>query len=141
MPSWCEGVMKIRGKYDDVERFILNQIVKVKKMDSIGWYDIVGVGYVKGTYKGHVTQDYIQIKDRPGGRAITVFNYSEAFRIHANDWLKIAKEYNVDVKGVFAEGGSEFAQQLLIENGSIVMNEELYYEDWDWDFPFPNLGG
>lgn len=38
MPSWCEGVMKIRGKYDDVERFILNQIVKVKK-----WILLVGM--------------------------------------------------------------------------------------------------
>ena len=141
MPSWCEGVMKIRGKYDDVERFVLKQIEKAKNIDDEGYAQEVKNSWIIGTYQGHVTQDYIQIKDRPGGRAITVFNYSEAFRIHANDWLKIAKEYNVDIKGVFAEGGSEFAQQLLIENGEIVMNEELYYDDWDWDFPFPNLGG
>ena len=141
MPSWCEGVMKIRGKYDEVERFVLKQVEKAKNIDDEGYAQEVKNSWIIGTYQGHVTQDYIQIKDRSGGRAIAVFNYSEAFRIHANDWLKIAKEYNVDVKGVFAEGGSEFAQQLLIENGEIVMNEELYYDDWDWDFPFPNLGG
>lgn len=141
MPNWCEGVMKIRGKYDDVERFVLNQIVKVKKMDSEGWYDVIGLGWIKGVRRGRVTQDYIHIKERPKGCAIIAFNYAEAWSIHVDEWLKISKKYHVDVKGFFVERGMEFTQEILIENGKIIVNDELHYDDWEWDCLFPNLGG
>nr|DAL93830.1 MAG TPA: hypothetical protein [Caudoviricetes sp.] len=37
--------------------------------------------------------------------------------------------------------GMEFCQNVIVEHGKIVKDEEIIYNDYEWECPFPNLGG
>lgn len=39
------------------------------------------------------------------------------------------------------ERGMEFSQVIEIVDGEIVQDEELHYNDWNWDCPCPEMGG
>ena len=39
------------------------------------------------------------------------------------------------------ERGMEFCQDIEIADGVVVKSEQITYDDWDWDCPFPEMGG
>jgi hypothetical protein len=56
-------------------------------------------------------------------------------------WAEISTKYNVDIKLFGFERGMEFAQEVIVLRGRKPITNDVQYEDWDWDCPFPRMGG
>ena len=82
------------------------------------------------------TYNYIEI-DTP----VLVFPVQEAWGFHSEGWLELAQKYNIDIRLYGIEQGMEFVQELEIIDGKITLDREIQYEDWDWQCPFPRMGG
>ena len=59
--------------------------------------------------------------------------FKQAWAIRANDLLNVCKEFNVDMKIQGFEMGQQFSQIVEIVDGEILQDEEIEYDDWDWD--------
>lgn len=53
----------------------------------------------------------------------------------------MCQEYRVDMKIEAYERGMEFGQLVEIINGEIRRNEDIEYNDYEWDCPCLTLGG
>lgn len=47
----------------------------------------------------------------------------------------------MDIRLYGFERGMEFNQEVIIENGEIVKDEEIKFDDYDWECVMPHLGG
>lgn len=76
-----------------------------------------------------------------GDKSICVVEFKAAWAIDPVPYLKLAKKYNVDIRLYGFERGMEFNQEVIIENGEIVKDEEIKFDDYDWECVMPHLGG
>lgn len=65
----------------------------------------------------------------------------QAWAFYSEGWLKLAKKYNIDIRLYGIEKGREFVQELEIINGEITLERVIHYDDWNWQCPFPRMGG
>ena len=161
MPNWCEGRMKVRGKFTDVVSCLQNSFVGLKygenlsmveapeniKIDTdyvesgefeISFHKIV---YVKGSRRAFVEGDcFVSAKDKES-QTTAVIPFKQAWAVIAENFVEMSKAYNVDIRIQAFECGMQFSQDVIIENGEIIKNEETKYENWDWDCPVPDWGG
>lgn len=154
MPNWCEGTLKIRGTFDNLKNFILNGL---RPVDAIGGtlppLEIdTGENYISAIvrsalYMEHTRRhfcepDYIELyTEEPDESIILMFPMKAAWEIEAESLLRLCKEFNVDMKIQGFERGMQFSQIIEIVNGEILQDDEIKYDDWDWDCPCPDLGG
>ena len=90
-------------------------------------------------YIGHEddeTYEYIDIES-----PILILPMKEAWGFDSEGWLELAKKYNVDIRLYGIEQGMQFAQEIEIVNGKVTLEREITYDDWDWECPFPRMGG
>ena len=166
MPNWIEGTMKLRGKISDIKRFIDEGIcgydfigeTKSPKSDYIKDssygedeldYEIFNNPHVEGTRRMFIRDSHIWM-NKPEG--VCCFNIKQAWSFTSCDAdeenLKaLADKYNVDIRLFGIEQGMEFIQEVIVhhgndsEKGKIVLNNCIQFEDWDWECPFPEMGG
>ena len=50
-------------------------------------------------------------------------------------------KYNVDFRMFGYERGGEFSQIMTVSRAGGIEIKSQEYSDWDWDCPFPDLGG
>ena len=151
MPNWCEGTLKIRGDYEAIKRFAAQGIQKTEleyegKEFEETIFHVYDIGYIKGTKRGLVQSDYIDIYgcDGQSGKGICAFDYRQAWSVSAAEWQKISQAYGFDVKIMAIERGMQFVQDILIVNGVIQKDTYTEYtaiEHWLWECPFPLMGG
>ena len=61
--------------------------------------------------------------------------------------IEIADKFHIDIKLYGIECGIQFCQEVLVLHGNeekqgvIKYNNVIQYEDWEWECPFPNMGG
>lgn len=168
MPNWCEGKLKVRGKLEDIKRFLneginlylpgkdgrYNEKVDKDKVEYDDWA-IIGSKqlanrecYVEGTHRGFIEYepDYLLYeyngstdeKDTIYGLILT---YKQAWALHSEELLEIAKKYSLDMKIFGIECGMQFAQNILIVNGELKKDDTIGYTDWFWECPDPWCGG
>lgn len=166
MPNWIEGTMKLRGKMSDIKRFIDEGIcsynftgeIKKPKSDYIkdSSYDDTELDYhifnephVEGTRRMFIRDSHIWM-NKPEG--VCCFNIKQAWSFTAHgsddeDLKTLADKYNVDIRLFGIECGMEFIQEVIVhhghdsEKGKIVLNNCIQFEDWEWECPFPDMGG
>ena len=150
MPNWCEGTLKVRGTIDNLKNFIQNGLISTTNKqlnidgDEASLYvdNIYRELYLKGSQRAFCEPDYIEVKvDDPNDYAIITMPFKQAWSIVVDDLYDICKEFNVDMKIQVFERGMEFSQIIEIVNGKILQDEKIEYDNWDWDCPFPDLGG
>lgn len=156
MPNWCEGTLKVRGTIKDLKNFVLNGLLpvtptgKVKKTLSLDGEDetslyissVPDTLYIKGTRRAFCEPDYIEVSsDEPNDKTILTMPFKQAWAILSDNLLEVCKEFNVDIKIQGFECGMRFSQIVEIVNGEIVQDEEIKYDDWEWDCPCPDMGG
>ncbi len=39
------------------------------------------------------------------------------------------------------EYGAEFNQEMIIENGELLVDSDIHFDDYFWECPCPKLGG
>lgn len=156
MPNWCEGTLKVRGTIKDLKNFVLNGLLPVspfgatKKPLSLDGEDetslyIMSVPdtlYIKGTRRAFCEPDYIEVSsDEPNDKTILTMPFKQAWAILSDNLLEVCKEFNIDMKIQGFEQGMRFSQIVEIVDGEIIQDEEIKYDDWEWDCPCPDMGG
>lgn len=157
MPNWIEGTLKLRGKHDNIHRFIKEAImpsrmfgVIVEKEYVIDRSDdedidvtIKNEPYIAGTRRMFIQDCDVRMW---GVFGVAVFDIKQAWSFSSTQedletLQKIAHTYDVDVRLYGIERGMEFTQEVIVTAKGVEKNEVKVYEDWDWECPFPNMGG
>lgn len=154
MPNWCEGTLKVRGKKNNLENFILNGLKPVNclgedqdslKLNEYNDIHFEGTAWIEGTQRGFVKymDVYLSELEREEGEPDPVICLDTKFAwfIDAEHLSEISKKYNVDFKILGFERGMEFNQDIEIIKGQIVKNVEIKFDDYEWECINPTLGG
>ena len=161
MPNWIEGTMKLRGKREDIKRFLDNELdvssyygekrsikeqVQCNSDDGYVEYTFKDEPYIKGTRRAFVTDDYLYMDEDEEVVCLSI-KHAWSFDVTQDDrelvlWKDNAHKYNIDIKLYGVECGAQFCQEVIaLKNSDRVINNVIGYEDWCWDCPFPNMGG
>ena len=162
MPNWCEGMLKIRGKQEDVFNLLADNlqvwktiIIKEPKLDMREEIDkeaivvdkegesiwVKKTAYIKGTRRNFVEPNEIDVWKGKDGNACIAVEFKAAWDVESEPYIKLSKAYNVDIKIEAFERGMEFSRYILIENGNLKEDKETEYDDYVWECVMPNLGG
>ena len=160
MPNWIEGTMKLRGKREDIYRFFKDGLdpsswagetnkIEEQVLDFSG-EDYLDFGFkdephIKGTRRAFITATEVHMEEDQG---IACVDVKQAWAFDAGretedleNWKAISDEYGVDIKLFGIECGMQYMQEVIIIRGKKPIVNENQYEDWDWDCPFPKMGG
>ena len=157
MPNWVEGNIRIRGKAQDIVRFIKENMVYalgddvhapvieydesckelyVRKPDDCKWEELWFEGvrnYVTGYIYGYFDNDDFSV--------LIMDNFHAAWSVEPEKYMEWSKQYGIDFRIYGFEQGMQFGQDIVIENGDLTKAEIMKYNDWDWECPHPNWGG
>lgn len=162
MPNWCEGMLKIRGKQEDVFNLIADNLqvwklviirepkfdmreelekeaIKIDRKDKAIYVE--KTAYIKGTHRNFVEPNDIIVYKRKDGNACIAVEFKAAWYVESEPYIELSKAYNVDIKIQAFERGMEFSRYILIENGNLKEDKETAYDDYVWECVMPNLGG
>ena len=144
MPNWCEGTFKVRGTLSDVERFVrenmLDSIISITKSEGDLELELSGEAYIKDSNRMFIYPGYYYSFDKNGKNTLTL-QFKAAWRVYIDPFVKMSKDYDVDIKIYGFEKGSEFNQDIVIVNGEVIKNDIITFNDYEWECPFPDLGG
>ena len=151
MPNWSEGCLKVRGKAANVKKFVLEGL---KPFDFSGYepckLELSDIGevetdkdcWIEGTTRGYVENLYVDFSDSEDNETFTApLDTKFAWFADAEELLALCKKYSVDMKLYTFEKGMEFNQDILIVDGEIRRDEEIKFEDYNWECICPTLGG
>lgn len=153
MPNWCEGTLKVRGKLEDLKRFVLEglhpvdffgnekELLKLGDLDHCGYK---GYCWIENTSRGFVVDLDIYFSEYEEDKLQVIGLKSIfAWAITAEELLQTCIKYNVDMKIYAFECGMEFNQDIEIVDGEIVTNNEIDFEgkDYSWECICPTMGG
>lgn len=162
MPNQCEGMLKIRGKQEDVFNLLADNlqvwktiIIKEPKLDMREEIDkeaivvdkegesiwVKKTAYIKGTRRNFVEPNDINVWKGKDGNTCIAVEFKAAWDVESEPYIKLSKAYNVDIKIEAFERGMEFSRYILIENGNLKEDKETEYDDYVWECVMPNLGG
>ena len=101
--------------------------------------------HIRETRRAFITDSYVYMDDDEG---IVCVDVKQAWAFDAGSesqdlqkWKDISEKYNVDIRLYGIECGMQFTQEIIIVRGRKPIVNEKQYENWDWDCPFPNMGG
>ena len=161
MPNWIEGTMKLRGKREDIKRFLDNELdtssyygekrsieeqVQCNSDGEYTEYTFKDEPHIKGTRRAFITSDYLYMDE---DEEVVCLSIKQAWSFDVTPdgrevelWKDNAHKYNIDIKLYGVESGVQFCQEVIaLRNCDRVINNVIGYEDWNWDCPFPNMGG
>ena len=98
--------------------------------------------YIEGTERAFI-KDYIpcHITEYDKGFSVAVCNVCQAWGFREDNWVDLAKKYNVDIRLFGIECGMGFQEYIEIINGEITKNESPDFDCFEWDCIFPWMGG
>lgn len=161
MPNWIEGTMKLRGKREDILRFFregldasswlgdgsgkLKDQVTDESEDDWMEFHFRNEPHIAGTRRAFITDDHVYMEKDEG---IACVNVKQAWAFDAGrdtkdmeNWKNISDKFNVDIRLFGIESGMCFTQEIIIVRGRRPIVNDREYEDWDWECPFPRMGG
>lgn len=166
MPNWSEGVLKIRGTKEDIENFIKNGIDYtdyrykyengvLKEIPTprecpieIDEYEISVKNtmdlYIKDTRRMFVNSKNINAyysTENEESKFIICIDIRQAWGVIAKNLQEISKKWKVDFKIFATEQGMEFCQDIEVVDGKIITDNEIKFDDFQWEAPDPRLGG
>lgn len=151
MPNWCVGSLKVRGTKENLTKFILEGLHPVGYLgESKGKLSLNEYGdvesdltcWIEGTHRGFVESVDAYLSEIEDGETdIVVFDSKFAWGIDAQQLLQVCNKFNVDMKIHAFERGMEFNQVIEIVDGNILKDEELHFDNYQWDCICPELGG
>lgn len=168
MPNWCEGTLKVRGKKSDITRWVRENVMaythkwerpegKMPYLNSIPDPNAVTVKYddpeseeicVTVTSEAHITgtrRNFVQTGEYwacdHDGIMVLVLDFRAAWGIESEPYVKMSQEYHVDFRLYGFEKGMEFNQEVIVEDGQLISDVEITFDDYRWECPYPQLGG
>lgn len=150
MPNWCIGTLRVRGTKENLTNFVLEGLSPVTdigqeleplKMDDYGCIECERC-WIKGTHRGFVVDSNVYFDVLKDEEETTIALDTEfAWCISAEELLNSCKKYGVDMRIYAFERGMQFNQIIEIIDGKITKDEEVEFDDYDWDCICPNIGG
>ena len=164
MPNWCKGNLKIRGKKENIIKFLTEGTslldgfwepkeikpeievndcdeIEIKNIDKVKGVDCL---YIKGTRRHFIdpieNEIYIHNTDEKEA-VICLENFKAAWGIDTEALRVISKRYSIDFKIYAFEREMEFNQDIEIIKGKFVKDEEIKFKDYVWECIEPNIGG
>lgn len=164
MPNWCKGNLKIRGKKENIIKFLeegtslldglwepkeiepkieINDCdeITIKNLDKTKGIDCL---YIKGTRRNFIdpveNEIYVYDEDEEE-QIICLENFKAAWGIDASALRMISNRYSIDIKIYAFEAGMEFNQDIEIIKGKIIKDEEIKFKNYVWECIEPNVGG
>ena len=154
MPNWCEGTLKIRGKSEDVKRFVYLGLEQVQDKNGLSlpvehddsYYIVYRMLYIKNTKRGFVYDTCISVKDDIDDKEVSTlaFDVRFAWDCKIEQILAICKEFDIDVRMHLFEQGGLFTREIEIIDKAVKKDITKEYKDYDeykWECIMPNLGG
>lgn len=167
MPNWIEGTLKVRGKIENVKRFFFEGLnyygnctgfeadpvpdakeswMEIVDNKEYGYYyiDFDVEPHVEGTNRAFVFADRdhpLYYEEEWNEPAVAVMKVRQAWGFREEEWSEISKRFDVDIRLFGIERGMEFCREIEIIKGKVTMSKRTEYENWDWECPFPYLGG
>lgn len=164
MPNWCQGIMKLRGKKKNLLKFLLNGIeiyefengnlktLPGKQFKATDWGEyIYSIDrskhyHIMNTRRSFLEEDvnwYFDSTDEEDMEKeyIQCLDVKQAWAFSPENFLEIAKEYDLDIRIQGFECGMCFSQIMEIVDKKITKNEEITYENYEWEAYDPRLGG
>ncbi len=164
MPNWCEGNLKIRGKRENIIKFLkegtclmegfwepkriepkieINDYgeIKIKNIDKEKTRNVL---YIKETTRHFIDPIengiFIYNEDEEE-EIICLENFKAAWSIDTERLRIISEKYNIDIKTYGFERGMEFNQDIEIIKGKIIKDKTIKFKDYIWECIEPELGG
>ena len=161
MPNWCEGSIKVRGRFEDVVKFFKegihcwnvkwenDGISEAINPDGIEYapdedyveVDIKTTAHIDGTRRAFLDEQDIYIHKREDGNAIAVANIRQAWGFDTDSYAKISKNYDIDIRLYGFECGMCFNQEVEVIRGEVTIDNEIKFADYGWECPMPKMGG
>ena len=170
MPNWCAGNIRLRGTGAAIMEFLKNELkivgyaghilnpaecnaevkdygceltVEIPEMAS-SWH--LRSFYINNTHRNFIEAKSIYAylgdeEDRAEVQTVCIDGFKAAWGIEATPYVEKAKKYGLDIKIVGFEKGMQFAQIIEIVNGELIRDQEIKFDDWDWECLMPNMGG
>ena len=155
MANWICGDLKVRGTKENIKKFLIEGLIstgsKIKPeitCDDKWKFSIrsnTDSFYIKGTRGSFIEKEgiYTYINDWKDDeeRVIVLDEYKSAWAIDVVGLVNLSKEFNIDFKILGFELGMEFNQDVEIVKGEVIKNEEITFDDYEWECIRPHIGG
>ena len=154
MANWICGDLKIRGTKENIKKFLIEGLIstgsKIKPeitCDDKWKFSIksnTDSFYIKGTRRSFIEKEeiYTYINDwEDDEERVIVLEYKSAWGIDVVGLVNLSKEFNIDFKILGFELGMEFNQDVEIVKGEVIKNEEITFDDYEWECIRPHIGG
>ena len=166
MPNWCKGNLRLRGKREAIIDFVTNELVYTGYPNGIlgetetgplhieddGYEMIASIPeekknmafaaiYIKNTHRNFIERDAVEVYGDDDKFTVSIDGFKAAWHAEAEPYLEKARKYGLDIKIVAFDKGMQFMQVLVIENGEIVEDCDIEFDNWYWECLMPNMGG
>jgi len=154
MPNWISGCLKVRGKFENVKRFFENGVDKAVVDgggEGDGYIDVNiqegSSGYVDGTRRAFLSVKhnmYLSEPDDGNEVVVAAFPIEQAWDFVKENWMAVSQKYNVDIRLYGIEMGMQFIHELEVVAGAVTLDSIREYHScnaWNWECPFPYMGG
>ena len=161
MPNWCQGVLKVRGKKRNLIKFINNVLEIPNRKDmfmnikpisdeygdlflTVTCFDTI---HFKDTRRCFLIKniewhwDSVNENDGLDNVYVQCLDIQQAWYLETQQFVAWSKEFKVDFKIRGYEKGGQFTQEIIVENGNLIKNEEKKYKNYEWEVDDPRLGG
>ena len=162
MPNWVEGVVKFRGKYNDLKKFLEEELIEVDvdftqdppqsitsnnvTIDEYG--DIQGISvsntWFKTFKRAYINEMWSYSIYEYDGSIDKIFcaNVKSAWNLSINEILEVANLYHIDIKGYMFESGMCFERDFEVDrDGNIIKDDTIEHNNYTWDSINPLIGG
>lgn len=161
MPNYCEGILRVRGKYENLKRFVdeIFESVELEKenIDQIAGKSVLRFKYneeqnkqgyfMKGSSKygkaafGEFDHRWFRNSRLKPAMHVIFFKMYQGWGIEGNYIVKLARSYKLDMAIDSYESGCEHEGHVKVIDGQIIMNYSTEHRgDWAFDVPQPALG-
>ncbi|MEZ0482617.1 hypothetical protein [Planococcus sp. SSTMD024] len=170
MPNWAEGSLKVRGKEKDIVAFLRGALggipsfgASIKAALGGGEIEVPGVTieeddfnmvisspnglHIEGSRRAFIegSVDYWFLdeddEEEPAQVVFTIDNFKQAWAVQSDNFARLSEKYNIDIKIHAFERGMQFNQLIEIHKGEIIHDQEIQFDDYEWECVMPNLGG
>lgn len=164
MPNWAEGVLKLRGTRENIAEFLRSELEPIDTGASIA--EMLGQKpvkehnqlviettewdmtlkspegmYIKGTRRAFIESTIDWYFNDSHQEVLTIESFKQAWGVEAEPFVEISRKYNLDIKIYVFEKGMQFNQEIEIHKGELIKDNEITFDDYQWECLMPNLGG
>ena len=146
MPNWIEGVLKIRGPKDNVIKFMRESLKGlyeeyVTPLPCEPIFHISEDSYFEDSKRLFVAKDTEIEFDDYSDNHVYLIEVKQAWDFDIPYFVEQSKKYQIDFRITGYECEMQFSHMFEIDKGTIITDISLKYNDYEWECPFPTLGG